>query len=60
MPSFRIGRIAGIPIKIGLSFLLVLPLFAWLIAADVGRWTSIMNDVVGARSEERRVGKECS
>ena len=48
MPSFRIGRIAGIPIKVGLSFLLVLPLFAWLIAADVGRWTSIMNDVVGA------------
>ena len=48
MPSFRIGRIAGIPIEVGLSFLLVLPLFAWLIATDVGRWTSIMNDVVGA------------
>ncbi|EMA54916.1 MULTISPECIES: CBS domain-containing protein [Halococcus] len=48
MPSFRIGRIAGIPIKVGLSFLLVLPLFAWLIATDVGRWISIMNDVVGA------------
>ena len=25
-----------------------------------GDWTRLFSDIVGARSEERRVGKECS
>ncbi|HET7324661.1 MAG TPA: M50 family metallopeptidase [Halococcus sp.] len=48
MPSFRIGSIAGIPIRLGLSFLLVLPLVAWFIGTDVGQLTMLMNDVLGA------------
>lgn len=48
MPSFRIGSIAGIPIKLGLSFLLVLPLVAWFIATGVGQLTTLMNGVFGA------------
>jgi Zn-dependent protease/predicted transcriptional regulator len=47
MPSFRIGSVAGIPIKLGLSFLLVLPLFAWFIATDVGRVATFLNGVFG-------------
>lgn len=48
MPSFRIGSVAGIPIRLGLSFLLVLPLVAWFIATQVGQWVSIMNRTLGA------------
>jgi Zn-dependent protease/CBS domain-containing protein len=47
MPSFRIGSVAGIPIKIGLSFLLVLPLLAWLIASQVGQLATVMNGAFG-------------
>ena len=48
MPSFRVGSIAGIPIKIGLSFLLVVPLFAWIIAADIGLMAALLNQTFGA------------
>jgi Zn-dependent protease/CBS domain-containing protein len=47
MPSFRVGSIAGIPIKLGLSFLLVLPLLAWLIASQVGQLVALMNTTFG-------------
>jgi len=36
MRSFRIGSLFGIPIKLDLTFLLVLPLFAYLIGAQIG------------------------
>jgi Zn-dependent protease len=52
MASFQIGRIFGIPIKIDVTFLLVLPLFAWLISAQVGFWVDLLGilptDVPGA------------
>lgn len=48
MRSYRIGSAFGIPIKLDLTFLLVLPLFAWLINAQVGRWVEILNDIFGA------------
>ena len=48
MPSFRIGSVAGIPIRLGLSFLLVLPLVAWFIGTDVDRLTALMNGALGA------------
>jgi Zn-dependent protease/CBS domain-containing protein len=48
MRSFRIGSAFGIPIKLDLTFLLVLPLFAWVISAQVGEWVGILNDVWGA------------
>ena len=42
MASFQIGRIYGIPIKIDLTFLLVLPLLAWVIGSQVGFWVDIL------------------
>ncbi|QGX94932.1 CBS domain-containing protein [Haloplanus rallus] len=48
MRGIRIGSAFGIPIKLDLTFLLVLPLFAWLIGADVGNLVTVLNDVLGA------------
>ncbi|QFU81910.1 site-2 protease family protein [Natronorubrum aibiense] len=43
MKSFRIGSLFGIPIKLDLTFLLVLPLFAYLIGARIGPVVDILN-----------------
>ncbi|WP_435180620.1 CBS domain-containing protein [Halorussus sp. AFM4] len=43
MRSFTVGRAFGIPIKLDLTFLLVLPLFAWLIGTQVGTWVDSLN-----------------
>jgi len=48
MRRFRIGSAFGIPIQLDLTFLLVLPLFAWLIGSQVERWSGLVNDVWGA------------
>ncbi|MFB6233707.1 MAG: site-2 protease family protein [Haloarculaceae archaeon] len=48
MRRFRIGSAFGIPIQLDLTFLLVLPLFAFLIASQVELWAGTMNDVVAA------------
>ncbi|MFB6195091.1 MAG: CBS domain-containing protein [Haloplanus sp.] len=48
MRGIRIGSAFGIPIKLDLTFLLVLPLFAWLIGADVENLVVVLNDVFGA------------
>src|SRR5699024_714254 len=42
-----IGSIAGIPIKLGLSFLLVLPLLAWFIGSDIGQLITLLNGTLG-------------
>ncbi|MFB6124828.1 MAG: site-2 protease family protein [Halanaeroarchaeum sp.] len=47
MRSFRIGSAFGIPIKVDVTFLLVLPLFAWLIGSQIGQWAGILNDLWG-------------
>lgn len=47
MRSFRIGSAFGIPIKLDITFLLVLPLFAWLIGSQIGQWSGILNDLWG-------------
>jgi len=47
MRGIRIGSAFGIPIKLDLTFLLVLPLFAWLIGADVANLVTVLNDVLG-------------
>ncbi|MFD1635137.1 M50 family metallopeptidase [Haloplanus ruber] len=47
MRGIRIGSAFGIPIKLDLTFLLVLPLFAWLIGSDVGNLVTVLNDVFG-------------
>ena len=48
MRRFRIGSAFGIPIQLDLTFLLVLPLFAFLIASQVGLWTGTLNDIWAA------------
>ncbi len=47
MRSFRIGRVFGIPIQLDLTFLLILPIFAWLIGTQVSDWVNIMNNLWG-------------
>ena len=47
MRSFRVGSLFGIPIKLDLTFLLVLPLFAWLIGSQVGIWAELLNSFWG-------------
>jgi len=48
MPSYRIGRLFGIPIELDLTFLLVLPVFAYVIGSQLGEWVGILNDTLAA------------
>jgi Zn-dependent protease/CBS domain-containing protein len=48
MPSYRIGRIFGIPIELDLTFLLVLPVFAYVIGSQMGEWVGILNGTLSA------------
>ncbi len=48
MASVRIGSLFGIPIKLGASFLLVLPVLAYLIGAQVGTTAELLNGLFGA------------
>ena len=48
MRGIRIGSAFGIPIKLDLTFLIVLPLFAWLIGNDVGQLVGVLNDLFGS------------
>ncbi|UWG46522.1 Zn-dependent protease fused to CBS domain [Halanaeroarchaeum sp. HSR-CO] len=45
MRSFRIGSAFGIPIKLDITFLLILPVFAWIIGSQVGQWADILNGI---------------
>ncbi|KZN25078.1 metalloprotease [Haladaptatus sp. R4] len=47
MRSFKIGSAFGIPIQLDLTFLLILPIFAWLIGTQVSYWVTILNDLWG-------------
>jgi len=44
MPRYRIGSAFGIPLNVDLTFLIVLPLFAWAIGTQVGRYVGLLND----------------
>jgi len=43
--SFRIGRIFGIPILIHYTFLLVIPLFAWIIGSQIPLTVGMLEDI---------------
>ncbi len=43
--SFRIGRIFGIPILIHFTFLLIIPLFAWIIASQITTTTDLIREM---------------
>lgn len=51
MRSFTVGRVFGIPIKLDVTFLLILPVFAWLIGSQVGEWVGNLNALFGAGIE---------
>jgi Zn-dependent protease/CBS domain-containing protein len=48
MRGIRIGSAFGIPIKLDLTFLLVLPLFAWLIGTDIAQLVGVINNLFGS------------
>ena len=48
MKSFRIGSLFGIPIKLDLTFLLVLPLFAYIIGFQIEPVVEILNTSMNA------------
>jgi Zn-dependent protease/predicted transcriptional regulator len=43
--SFRIGRLFGIPILIHFTFLLIIPLFAWIIASQITTTTDLIEGI---------------
>ena len=43
--SFRIGRLFGIPILIHFTFLLIIPLFAWIIASQITTTTDLIQGI---------------
>lgn len=47
MASFRIGSLFGIPIRVGVSFLLVVPLLAYLIGSEMGATVEVLNAAFG-------------
>jgi Zn-dependent protease/CBS domain-containing protein len=47
MRGIRIGSAFGIPIRLDITFLLVLPLFAWLIGSDVANLVGVINGLFG-------------
>ncbi|MEZ3142433.1 CBS domain-containing protein [Halobaculum sp. MBLA0143] len=47
MRGIRVGRVAGIPIQLNWTFLVILPVFAWLIGQQVGRLIDPLNGLLG-------------
>lgn len=48
MRGVRLGGAFGIPIRLDVTFLLVLPLFAWLIGSDISQLTQVLNNLFGS------------
>jgi Zn-dependent protease/CBS domain-containing protein len=47
MRGFTLGRLFGIPIRLNFTFLLILPVFAWVIGSQVGYWVETFNTIWG-------------
>jgi hypothetical protein len=45
--SFWIGSLFGIPVKLDVTFLLILPIFAWIIAVQIADLVPMVNGVLG-------------
>jgi len=48
MRGLRLGRVFGIPVQLNWTFLLILPIFAWIIGSDIVRLTELVNDLLGS------------
>ncbi|PWR75028.1 CBS domain-containing protein [Methanospirillum stamsii] len=42
--SFKLGRLFGIPVLIHFTFLLIIPLFAWIIGSEITFYTEIVSN----------------
>jgi Zn-dependent protease/CBS domain-containing protein len=51
MRGIQIGSVLGIPIRLNLTFLLILPIFAWLIGSDVAQLAVVLSDLIGMQLE---------
>lgn len=47
MRGYTVGRVFGIPIRLAPTFLLILPVFAWVIGSQVGFWVDQLNTLWG-------------
>lgn len=45
--SYRVGTLFGIPLRLDITFLLILPVFAWIIGVQVGDVAVLLNDGFG-------------
>ena len=43
--SFKLGRLFGIPVLIHFTFLLIIPLFAWIIGSDIEFTVSMVRNI---------------
>jgi Zn-dependent protease len=48
MRGLKIGTVLGIPVRLNWTFLIVLPLFAYLIGSQIGEIAGVMNGALGA------------
>jgi Zn-dependent protease/CBS domain-containing protein len=46
--SYRVGTIYGIPFKLDVTFLLILPVFTWLLAGQIEMVVAVLNEMFGA------------
>ncbi len=53
--SFTVGRIFGIPIKFDVTFLLILPIFAWVIGIQVDELIFLLNGMFDAQLDPDRL-----
>lgn len=56
MRGFRIGTLLDIPIRLNWTFLIVLPLFAYLVGSEVATIAGVMNETLGASIDPAAVG----
>ena len=56
MRGLKIGTVVGIPIRLNWTFLIVLPLFAYLIGSQIGDIAGLMNDFFGAGIDTAALG----
>ncbi|GAB7009693.1 CBS domain-containing protein [Halorubrum trueperi] len=56
MRGIKIGTVLGIPVRLNWTFLIVLPLFAYLIGSQVGMIAGVMNDAFGAGIDPAAIG----
>ena len=48
MRGLHLGRVFGIPVQLNWTFLLILPIFAWIIGSDIVRLTELVNNILGS------------